>query len=89
MRLHPRHFTTVKAGLEIPKPDCDTYEEEFAYWTAGLGPNPPAELIAWRNRHGLTTGEYVGLIAQQLADGAKYMIRQERHGDADKRGSEA
>lgn len=41
-------------------------------------------------RHGLTYGEIVGLLADQLGRMAKMMRREERHpDDPDKRGDEA
>ena len=40
-------------------------------------------------KHGLTYGEIFSLLGEQVARSAKYLIRQERHGDEDKKGDEA
>lgn len=46
-------------------------------------------LIDWRKKHGMTWGEELSIISQILARNAKYMIREERHGDQDIKGDEA
>ena len=40
-------------------------------------------------RHELTLPEVTSLLADRMAQAAKYMIRYERHPDSDKRGDEA
>ena len=42
----------------------------------------------WRSveKHELTYGEVVSIVSEILASAAKYMIREERHGDASKPG---
>ena len=43
-------------------------------------------LLKLREKHQLTAGETVALVAHELAEDAKYIIRWERHGRTDKPG---
>lgn len=48
------------------------------------------KLLDWRRDHDLTTAELFsilgGILGDQIAGIAKYLIREERHGDQDKPG---
>jgi hypothetical protein len=46
-------------------------------------------LLDHQQKHGLTDAELLRWHAQQIAAIAKYEVRHERHGDADKKGDEA
>ena len=45
-------------------------------------------MLTLEQKHGLTYGELVKILSLRVADLAKYMIRDERHPDSDKRGDE-
>jgi len=101
VKLHPREEIVHQAEIDLLDVYIKIMRDDTGYRECisalarrlVLDELGPAELTilykidAWLERHpSLTPGEVASLLTSRIASGAKYLIRQERHGSVNKPG---